>query len=928
MLDIRIPEDAEISSGLSSNLMKVPGPVFADLLSGAREDAVADRDYSERYSFQDVLGEGGQGVVVRARDLLLERDVAIKTLKNRQDPTLEGLLRREAKLCGRLEHPNILPTYDLAQDDLESPLFVMKKIEGRSLEELLGELRESGPDGLRRARLRLLNIFLQVLNAIDFSHSRGVLHLDLKPGNISLGKFGEVYVIDWGFAREKDSRSDAVAGGTVHYLAPERLDRKEFDERADIFSLGVMLYRLLTGRHPRDIGDLHYREYRKSWRDYPLVAPRERDRSIPPELEAIILKAMAEDSQVRYASAHAFADDLVRFMDMLPVAAYRESIFGQMRRFVRKHRRPVIAGSALLAMLIVTGLALWQQQATERRRERAERERMALVKRQAEAETERVLAINRRYAARRVLDRALDLFDKLRGAVEVAPDSAEKKKLFAPVLTLFKEAIQIDPKYAEAYERRGRAYQLVFDFDAALADYRMAFDLDPSYLMSLYEAGMLYSDVKKEPEKAREMFLKMEKYYPNDEYAKLGQARVDLAEADRFLKLKLGQEGYGQREGKAEELFDKTLERCRRIEQANSALSDIWYLRGLVYQKSPQRKDPKKALEAYNKYLASRRDSPSAFHNRGDARKDLDDFKGAVLDYTEALKINPDFIWSLRNRGYLLYRYLDQPQRALEDINRAITINPKDFWSYVDRGAVREGMGDQWLALEDYQQALSLAPENPQVLYRLGVAQMYLQDPAAAETSFSRAVQRDPDEENPLLLYRRGLARLAQEKYADAVSDFESALRQDPESRAALKLLRFVALKMSGMPVGPDELGRDFVPPAQKPWLAALGSFYLGEARLPDVLQAAGDPFAESESKGRLYIGLAEQKAKLAQAPDLNAVCEARFYCGLKALSSHELEEAARNFQAAVDTDRRLLLEHAISVLFLKKLNSQPTFGR
>ncbi len=637
---------------------------------------------------------------------------------------------------------------------------------------------------------------------------------------------------------------------------------------------------------------------------------------------------MADDPAARYETVHAFADDLVRFMDLLPVAAYKESLLGMTRRFVRRHRRPVIAGSVLLAMLAVTGLAVCQQQTAVARKERVEQEKADLERARADAETARRLSVNRRYEARRALDRALDLYEKTRGAIESAQALPDKKQLLTPVLALFADAIAKDPSYAEAYERRARAQQLIYDFDGALADYRKAFDLDPSYLMSLYEAGMLYYDVKKDPENAREMFNRMQKYNSNDEYAELGQARVDLAEADRYLKLQPGQADYHEREQLAEALFDKTLQRCDRIEKANPALSDIWYLRGLIFQKSPQRRDPKKALAAYDKYLASRRDSPSAFHNRGDARKDLENYSGAVADYSEALKINPQFIWSLRNRGYVLYRFLNQPQPALEDINRAIEISPSDAWSYVDRGSVHEGMGEERLALEDYRKALLLSPGNPLILYRLGVAQMYLGDAAQAEGYFGDATRADPDVDNPLYLYRLGMARLAQEKYADAVSDFESAMRLDPENRASLKLLRYFALQMSGMPVGEAELGKDFVPPAQKPWLAALGSYYLGESRLPDVLRAAGDPFAEGESKGRLYIGLAEQRNALQKASDLRAICEARFYLGLRTFALKENAEAARNFQAAVDTGQRLLMEHALAQILLKKLNSNPPSGR
>jgi len=911
-------DSQEKSSEISSRLLKIPGDVLLDLFDGAeKESPISERNLGERYNFCDVLGEGGQGVVIRARDSLLQRDVAIKALKKRHDLEHEKMLEREAVLCGRLEHPNILPTYDLVYDESESPLFVMKKIEGRTLDDLLDELKRTG--GLVRSRLRLLNIFLQVLNAMDFAHSRKVLHLDLKPGNISLGSFGEVYVIDWGFASVLDDAPQKIAGGTMHYMSPERIGKLPFDERADIFSLGVMLYRLMTGRHPRNTGEMSFKEYKAKYRELPVIEPRERDRTIAPELGAIIMKAMAVNPDERYRGAHEFATDLVRFMDMLPVSAYDEGVYGRVRRYCRKHRRQVIGAAAGLVLLSITVVAIWQSHLAEESKAKAEKARIQLELDRAEAEQKRREATRRRYASRRVLDRALDLYDKVRPAIENESENSRKQALIAPAIAKFNEAVAIDPEYAEAYERRGRAYQLAFKFNSALNDFQSAFKLDPSYIMSLYEAGMLLADVFKEPEKAREKFRQMQELFPGDEYAELGQARVDLVEADHYLKLKPDEKGYAARIESANELYRRTLNRCDQIETANPALSDVWYIRGLIYQKSPEHKDPAKALAAYDRYLSSRRDSPSAFHNRGDAKKDLGDVDGAIADYTEALSINPEFIWSMRNRGYLLYREKNQPEKALFDINRAIELAPDNYWSYMDRGAVYGGMRQYRKAVEEYLHALKLSPDNPRILYRLGVEHMYLQDPQKAEDYFTQAIDNSADASNAITYHRRGCARLALGKYADAVSDFENSLRTREDGAIYPQLMRFLAFRFSGLPVDMNEFGKALVAPEDKPWLTGVASYYLNEAHEVDVLKLAGDPFAEFAGKGILYHGEPEQKKILLEkSKNLAAVCEVRFYLGCYALSGGDKENARRHFQASVDTGEHLYMEQALSRYFLK----------
>ncbi len=247
-----------LESSLNHVLGNAKGEFLADLLDTGSDDPEF-RDYGERYQYLDVLGEGGQGKVLRFRDTVLDRDVAIKVVKPPYTGDRERLLENEARLGGMLEHPNILPTYDLCRDETGSPFFVMKKVEGITLDELLkkahaeGGAIHSNRDRGELSRRRLLNIFLQVCHAIQYAHSRGVCHLDLKPQNVKLGPFGEVYVLDWGFATRAEDNPKLVAG-TPLYIAPERFKPGKPDARCDVYSLGVMLYRILVNQLPRDVG--------------------------------------------------------------------------------------------------------------------------------------------------------------------------------------------------------------------------------------------------------------------------------------------------------------------------------------------------------------------------------------------------------------------------------------------------------------------------------------------------------------------------------------------------------------------------------------------------------------------------------------------------------------------------------------------------
>jgi serine/threonine-protein kinase len=224
-----------------------------------------EKTTGSRYEERTLLGAGGMGKVVLVRDARIGRDVALKLLhpKHELDEAERARFLREAQVQGQLEHPSIVPVYDIDRRPDGTTFFTMRRIIGKTLHAILDELRKGDPAAKERYTLHfLLQAFATVCLTVDYAHSRNVVHRDLKPANIMLGDFGEVYVLDWGLARILDPEA-AVAEtprlttpgsmlGTPLYMAPEQMIRPDVDASADVFSLGLILFEILTLQRARD----------------------------------------------------------------------------------------------------------------------------------------------------------------------------------------------------------------------------------------------------------------------------------------------------------------------------------------------------------------------------------------------------------------------------------------------------------------------------------------------------------------------------------------------------------------------------------------------------------------------------------------------------------------------------------------------------
>jgi serine/threonine-protein kinase len=369
--------DSDLQEALGSVAPLSSGPTYSTA-SRAPEPAEFPR---HRFRILRPHAHGGLGKVSVALDAELDREVALKEIleKHADKPGHQSRLRLEGQITGRLEHPGIVPVYGLGTYEDGLPYYAMRFIRGDSLKDAIAQFFANEPlrtdPGARSLALRkLIRRFTDVCNAVEYAHSRGVLHRDLKPDNVIVGKHGETLVVDWGLAKltgEVDPHHDTpeppitvspgesvpqtVAGstiGTVEYMSPEQAAGRHdlIGPRSDVYGLGATLYHMFTGRAPfsRREGDVYAAVQRGSF-----PRPRSLDRSLDPALEAIVLKAMALDPSDRYLSPRALADDLDRWAADEPVQAYAEPFSVRARRWMRRNRTAVTAAAAALVVAAV-----------------------------------------------------------------------------------------------------------------------------------------------------------------------------------------------------------------------------------------------------------------------------------------------------------------------------------------------------------------------------------------------------------------------------------------------------------------------------------------------------------------------------------------------------------------------------------------------
>ena len=465
----------------------------------------------KKYKVMGSIGRGGMGVVHLARDLRVRRSVAMKVIKTASQFSRENVLRfvDEAQLTGQLQHPNIVPVYELGLDEQGEVFYTMKYVKGTTLEQVLRQIQEGDREAIKKYRLdTLLIIFQKICDAVAYAHSMGVVHRDLKPDNVMIGEYGEVLVMDWGLAKKvasgmhdehlgdtepvappKDLRGfetlNGLIVGTPPYISPEaaRGDLDQISPRSDIYVLGAILYAVLTLRAPypgKEFGELieqivsgqfaHPTSYSQ-----PIIPRRTPEtpslgadganpalahlpnRRVPDGLSAIVLKAMAYNSEDRYATVEELQADILAWQGGFAPKAERAGLGRQIFLWAWRHKTNVALLGIFFILFNVAVVLFFLSVSHERDRAR-DSERIA---KESEQKLSRALVDlrgvapifadeARAFIASKSLDRALGRID---AAIRQLPNEADYHSLRGNVLQTLLRWEEAEDAYEEALER-------------------------------------------------------------------------------------------------------------------------------------------------------------------------------------------------------------------------------------------------------------------------------------------------------------------------------------------------------------------------------------------------------------------------------------------------------------------------------------------
>ncbi|MDZ8119394.1 protein kinase domain-containing protein [Pontiella agarivorans] len=360
--------------------------------SASGRDSLMDEKPEDRYTANRKLNEGGMKSIWEVNDHRTARKVAMALIQDSKiasEDDIDSFLY-EARLTANLQHPNIIPIYDIALDENGNPYFTMKALQGETLGDILHQLRSDDAEYVKRyTRTRLLGIFLKVCNAIDYAHTKGVIHLDLKPSNINVGDFGDVHVLDWGLstlithlneydgetvswqsmddvelengqtltrylkgsAKQRERKN--VVGGTPGYMSPEQAQGvpSDIDFQTDVYMLGSLLYEILTYHCPFK-GDTVKEVLQKTVRaDFPMPGTRAPERKIPAALSAIVMKAMALDPADRYPNVATLISDIHKYQEGFATTAENPTFLTHLLLLVKRHKLAVSLVAATVAVI-------------------------------------------------------------------------------------------------------------------------------------------------------------------------------------------------------------------------------------------------------------------------------------------------------------------------------------------------------------------------------------------------------------------------------------------------------------------------------------------------------------------------------------------------------------------------------------------------
>lgn len=716
-------EDASLVHALARLGLVDGGPLWGlvDEVLAAPSEEPPPGGRLGRYELIREVGRGGTGTVYKAYDTQLRRVVAVKTIRpDLAEPAeLARSLVQEARTLAGLSHKNIVRVYDAGEID-GTPFLSMEFVDGQPFGELI---RRSGA-----STGTLVPLLRKVADALAHAHAQGIVHCDLKPGNILVDRDGEPRVIDFGLARLlRDKQGRTLPEGTPAYMAPEQVRREPgaVGPQADVYALGVCLYETLTGARPFEGESMSRIFDRILSREF--VPPRARRPEIPRALERICLRAMDADPKRRHAGAAELARDLERATAVRP-----------------RTWKAWIAGAIAISALVGAAAAVRQER---RNRETARRleERIKPLELMIH-ETRPFFYIKEADVAGRL--------EKVRAALRELEGMAGN---------------------ARAWGTIGAGYYFTGDLLRAEEALLRA---DPSDGASQYYLGRLYLDraiVELLTPPGRPDAERRERSKAWNEKAEARLRRASTWEGAPELDRRMAEAGLAFAKGDAAAAARLCREGAERFE-GRLGVEEFSRLLAILSPAEERLIHLTRAIEFRPHYPWGRLQRGS--QQLLDGRPDL-----AVEDFDKALALYPQFVYALNDRA-VARMALGQVDAALADLNEAVRLDPRNGLALGNRALARAAKKDVTGAIEDETAAIALYPFPSPILLNRGVHRLAAGDPDGAMADAEEALRRDPAAARAHTL--RGGAFSARKQWTEAIAAYEQALAMDPKQAEAM----------------------------------------------------------------------------------------------------------------------------------------------
>ncbi|MHC5020300.1 MAG: protein kinase domain-containing protein [Planctomycetota bacterium] len=704
------------------------------------------------YTITGELGRGGMGVVYRARDPQLGRDVALKVLPSSAPQELRERFLREGRVAARLRHPNVVSILAAGEDDGVAWL-AQDLIEGRPLDRILHE------EVLAPAQAA--ELVEQIARAVGHAHAEGVIHRDIKPGNILVDRAGVPHLADFGLARDvegsaKLSKSGQVYG-TAHYMSPEQARGVVggLDGRTDVWALGVVLYDCLANALPFE-GDTALAVLSKVIGDEPRPL-RSAVPDAPAALGVIITKCLEKDPGRRYATAEALADDLARWRGGDAILATPPTLAFRAARWARRNRRALLLGGGLAVAGLTTTAVLVVPELREsaRLREASERARQAAEQRAQAALREKAEEAERLERARPHLDRGrriLARLDRLLGQADWTRAQADRRAREAQ--DEFTRALEAYPGHPDALLELARSWLLLDEKIEALRWLNQAAEVHPGNIRIRLARGL----------------VRMDRYADLRGNA-LGRAIPETQASAQWLEAAQSDLRFVKEHGTDEEEFE-------------FAAALLQFATGRRAAAAPR-------LQAY---AEQRLTDAQAWNWAAYAWVAIAENAKGEAALTTLLKLRPRSATGLLRRSVARFA-LGRLEEAQADCDRLFAITDTFAPAYVNRGALRFTRGDTEGALADYDRAAQLDDDDPIVYSNRAVAHLTLGHLDAAEADFARAIALVPEYKEAYS--NRASLHSTRGDHDKALADCARALAIDPDFPPA-HFSRAVALEGQG----------------------------------------------------------------------------------------------------------------------------------